>query len=830
MDMHDATLGDGPGGPPFPAFSATAVVDARGTVVGWSEGAERLLGHSREEAVSSPVDRLLGPDVPQATGRLLARSAGWSGTAELRHRDGRTLPVWLEVHPSLNDAGALQWLVVALPADRVTASRQEGRPGGPAEETRTADEREADRRTAEEAFLQCRLPVAVCDERLRILRASDGLAREAGLAEERMRGLPVTDLLPTPVRREVEAGMLRVLETGEPGRLEVHVGTPAGSRERVWSVSLSPLRNPAGRVHRVELTVLDTTEEYWARERLALLNDVSTQVGSTLDVTRTAQEMADVAVGRLADFVTVDLLDPLFRGSEPKPFAGTVPLRRAAQASIFPGVPEAVTEPGELDYYPEDSPPAVCLATGRPSQHSVLDEAVVKWGARDPSRMGTVHRFGVHSIMAVPLRARGITLGVAVLVRHRHPEPFDDDDLRLAGEIAARAAVSVDNARRYTRERATALALQRSLLPQRPAVQEAVSVASCYLPASSRAGVGGDWFDVIPLSGARVALVVGDVVGHGLRASATMGRLRTAVRTLADVDLPPDELLVHLDDLVAHLAAEENTGTEPELEVVTDLVATCLYVVYDPVSRLCCISSAGHPPPALVTPDGAVGLVDLSPGPPLGVGGLPFESVERKLPEGSVLVLYTDGLVEAGGRDIDTGTDELLRVLAGPAPSLEDACSTLTRALLPERTTDDVALLVARTRALDADQVASWELPSDPAAVSRARSMASERLTAWGLEDAAFTTELVVSELVTNAIRYGSPPVRLRLIRDGVLVCEVSDGSSTAPHLRRARTYDEGGRGLLLVAQFAQRWGTRHTQGGKTIWAEIALPGPAPWS
>lgn len=434
-----------------------------------------------------------------------------------------------------------------------------------------------------------------------------------------------------------------------------------------------------------------------------------------------------------------------------------------------------------------------------------------------------VKSFGIHSVMVIPLRARGITLGVAVLVRHQHQDSFDEDDLLLAEEIGARAAVAVDNARRYTLERATALTLQRSLLPRRIADQDAVEAAFRYLPARTRAGLGGDWFDVIPLSGARVALVVGDVVGHGLRASATMGRLRTAVRTLADVDLPADELLVHLDDLVTHLTAEEDSTVEPETDLSTGLIATCLYLVYDPVTRRCTAATAGHPPPAVVTPDGAADYVDIPPGPPLGVGGLPFETVEWELSPGSLLTLYTDGLIEGPEHDPGNGLTLLLRSLEWPAPSLDTLCDDLIRTLLPTQPLDDVALLVARTRAFDTGQVATWDVSSDPAAVAGTRARVLERLAEWRLHDLAFTVELVVSELVTNAIRYGQPPVQLRLIRDTSLICEVSDGSSTAPHLRRARTYDEGGRGLLLVAQLTQRWGTRHRADGKTIWAELDI-------
>ncbi|MEH6379628.1 SpoIIE family protein phosphatase, partial [Streptomyces sp. KLMMK] len=428
-------------------------------------------------------------------------------------------------------------------------------------------------------------------------------------------------------------------------------------------------------------------------------------------------------------------------------------------------------------------------------------------------------------VLAVPLGARGATLGVALFVRYPGTEPFDADDLLLAGEIAARAGVCVDNARRYAVERSVALTLQRSLLPGRLPEPTAVEVTSRYLPAGAQAGVGGDWFDVIPLSGARVALVVGDVVGHGLQASAVMGRLRAAVRTLADLDLPPDELLTHLDDLVVQLAQDQAAERLPG--TVRETGATCLYVVYDPVSRSCVLARAGHPAPVLVTPGGTARFLDIPGGPPLGLGGLPFESAELQLPEGSLLALYTDGLIESHDHDIGAGLDGLRTALSGPAAPLEQTCDAVLDALLPrrpERPKDDIALLLARTRALDASQVRSWDLPAERSTVAEARKFASEQLTAWGLEELGFTTELVVSELVTNAVRHAYAPIRLRLIRErSSLICEVSDASSTSPRMRRARVTDEGGRGLLLVAQLTERWGTRFTAEGKTIWAQQPL-------
>ncbi|WP_342786899.1 ATP-binding SpoIIE family protein phosphatase [Streptomyces tailanensis] len=500
---------------------------------------------------------------------------------------------------------------------------------------------------------------------------------------------------------------------------------------------------------------------------------------------------------------------------------------RAAQRSVLAGCPETVVPLGRTHTYPVDSPVGCALAVGRVTRHRIDADTLHWWAAGSPERARSIETHGMHSMMLAPLRARGVTLGLAILARHRAVDPFDQDDVNLVEELAARAALCVDNSRRYTRERAIALALRRSLLPRRAPRQAAVEVASRYLPAHARAGIGGDWFDVIPLSGARVALVVGDVVGHGIRASATMGRLRTAVRTLADVDLAPDELLTQLDDFVLRMDREDSVddGTDPAAEEVGEVGATCLYAVYDPVSSRCSMARAGHPPPLLATPDGKVGLLDVPAGPPLGLGGLPFEVAEFDLPESSVLALCTDGLIEAGGRDPDAGYALLRDALAVPSRPLEETCKTVVRSLLTDPRTDDAALLLARTRTLGPDRVATWDLPADPAVVARARELACAQLFAWNLDaDVAFTTELVVSELVTNAIRYGGPPVRLRLIHDTSLICEVSDAGSAAPHLRRARVFDEGGRGLMIVAQLTERWGSRHTGTGKTIWAEQLLP------
>ncbi|WP_225804470.1 SpoIIE family protein phosphatase [Streptomyces sp. NK15101] len=562
------------------------------------------------------------------------------------------------------------------------------------------------------------------------------------------------------------------------------------------------------------------------QRRLILANEAGKRIGTTLDTVRTAEELAEVGTDGFADAVTVDLLCSVLHEDDGRPGRDASGLRRLAERSALDGLPVFAVGADEVFAYPVGSEPARALATGQALLHHMpAAGAPAPQGPRTPPAPVP----DVGSLLLLPLRARGTTLGLTQFFRRRSAPPFDEDDLLLAQEIADRAAVFIDNARRYTHERDTALTLQRSLLPQGTVRQSAVEAASRYLPSGAHAGVGGDWYDVIPLSGARVALVVGDVVGHGIHAAATMGRLRTAVRAFADIDLMPDELLTHLDDVVIRLGREEELHDG-------ETSATCLYAVYDPVSRLCSLASAGHPLPAVAQPsspggDGpasrAVDFPDVAAGPPLGLGGFPFETAQFELAEGSLLVLFTDGLVARSGRDVDSSLTVLCDVLGRGPDSPEEVCDRLLDALLPSRPSDDVALLVARTRALDHDHVAVLDLPSDPAAVSGARRFTSGKLAEWGLEELSFSTELVVSELVTNAIRYGRSPVQLRLILQDTLTCEVSDASSTAPHMRRARTFDEGGRGLLLVAQLAGRWGARYHREGKVIWAEQSLPSGA---
>ncbi|MEU1618472.1 SpoIIE family protein phosphatase [Streptomyces sp. NPDC005722] len=572
-----------------------------------------------------------------------------------------------------------------------------------------------------------------------------------------------------------------VVEVSVPGDAGAPGAAPAGSR---------PLLVGEPGVGRLAVA---------ARRRLELLSDAALRIGTTLDVARTAREIVEATVPRFADHATVDLFRPVLHGTAPGDTGAE--LRRVADGGAAPA--------GAYGPYARGEP--IRLVPGSPQARALCAGSAVRDTSPGPDGEP-------RAVIAVPLRARDTLLGVATFQRAARTEPFADDDLTLARDLAARAAVCIDNAMLFTREHHLALELQRSLLPRGVAEQHAVDVAHRYRPAA-RGRVGGDWFDVIPLSGARVALVVGDVVGHGIHAAAAMGRLRTAVHNFSTLDLPPDELLGRLDDLVVRL--DDESGTGPGLAG-----ATCLYAVYDPVARRCQLARAGHPPPALLAPDGGVRFPDLPAGPPLGLGGLPFETAEFAVPEGSGLVLYTDGLIEGRHLDPDTGMRRLGRALAavprGCPP--EEVCAAVEAALRPVPSADDVVLLVARTRSLDERQVACWDVPGDPAAVSALRSAITGRLRTWGLDELAFTTELIASELITNAIRHGAGPVRATLLRDRALVFEVADASGTSPRLRRAATTDEGGRGIFLVAQLCRRWGTRYTDRGKVIWTEQQLP------
>ncbi len=464
------------------------------------------------------------------------------------------------------------------------------------------------------------------------------------------------------------------------------------------------------------------------------------------------------------------------------------------------------------------------LASGDPAWDAIRAGAPLfitspqEFTARYPELADLPARADKKAWAFLPLTASGRTFGICA-VTFDHPRRLSDEERALLTTISALVAQALERARLYDAEHTRSRQLQRSLLPRDLPDLRACESAARYLPAGRGMDVGGDWYDVIPLSGCQVALVVGDVMGHGLPEAATMGRLRTAVHTLADLELPPDEIMTHLNDIVGGMSEES--------------YVTCLYALYDSTTQICSIARAGHPPPALLHPDGTVHFSDQAADPPLGAAEPPFETVEFHVPEGSLLVFYTDGLVESAKREIDQGMTDLARLLHtahqdGTSADLERLCDVLTAGLLPaeQQAADDAAFLVARLHALAGDQVASWSLPDDPRAAGQARRHVREQLCAWGLEDLTATTELLASELVGNVVRHAKGPARLRLLQDVNLICEVFDGSLTMPRIRRATDTDEGGRGLQLITALSQRWGTRYTKKGKCIWTEQVLIGP----
>jgi serine phosphatase RsbU (regulator of sigma subunit)/anti-sigma regulatory factor (Ser/Thr protein kinase) len=423
------------------------------------------------------------------------------------------------------------------------------------------------------------------------------------------------------------------------------------------------------------------------------------------------------------------------------------------------------------------------------------------------------------SMLLLPLIARDVMLGFIACVRRTGFRRFDPYDVEIGMEFAARAAIFMDNAQRYSRERATALTLQRSMLPTQTGLSHpsSVEVRHRYLPGSKLIEVGGDWYESIALPGGRVALVVGDVAGHGVRAAVTMGRLRTAIRTLALLELPPSETLQQLNELMQELGVRE-----PHF-------ATCVYAVFDAVTGTCEVASAGHLPPLLVRPNGTNELLDVPLAPPLGVGTGLIQSRTLTVQDGSLLVLYTDGLVEKRSRDIDEGIGRL-REIFGPGSaveSLEELCKATLAGVYADEHRDDIAVLMARLRRLPADHIVNWTLPSELTSASRARSLIRRPLRRWGLTDLMPTAELLVSELVTNAVRYAQGKIGLRLVKEDqarALFCEVLDDSAALPRLRQPDDSDERGRGLQVVSQLAQRWGARRAAAGKVVWCELPLP------
>ncbi|MFI8185746.1 SpoIIE family protein phosphatase [Actinacidiphila glaucinigra] len=800
--------------------TAFALLDELGTVVGWTQAAERLVGYGAADIVGCSAALVVPSFKATATTAVFVERCraknGWPGATAVRHRDGHLVDVSLRITALQGREGTTRWLASLADAGAVSGDVLSGLARGP---------------------LLARAPIGVVirDTHLRCMFTNDVMEQHDGIPAHERLGRRLAESAPGATAEAIEALMRQVLQGGATKVHEYRAWLPTTpGRAHPFSGAYHCIEGADGETVGVCVISADVTESRRMLEHIATISKASTRLGETLDVMQTSQGLADLAVPLLADYAAVDLEQSVPFGEGPAVHLGTSPsgvpvLRRAGQASIHPGVPESPLTCGDSVPMPSSaSPLADVLRTGKPHLEQRVDRP---WVDGHPALARRCRETGMHSLMIVPVHVQGSLLGLVTFVRTDNPTPFQEFDLLLAQELVNHAALALDNARRYAREQTAALALQRNLLPRRLTGGTAVETASRYLPADMDHGVGGDWFDVIPLSGARVAFAVGDVVGHGLHAAATMGTLRTAVRTLADMELPPDELLAHLDNTVQRLAEADGD----DLDSVPGAVgATCLYAVYDPATRVCTMARAGHLPPVIVDPQGLVIFPDLPPGTPLGVGlGDPFETVELELPEGSLIALYTDGLIETRDGDIENGMRRLGSVLAEPGQPLEELCTRATDTISGQASCDDTTLLLVRTRSLNATGVACWTLPNDETSVRRARNLTARQLTTWGLDSLGDSTKLIVSELVTNAVRHSTGPIRLCLKQHGALTCEVSDTDACAPRPRRARSTDESGRGLLLVAQMSRRWGSRLIPEGKVVWVEQGIPttsGPRPTS
>ncbi|MFE9092685.1 PAS domain-containing protein [Streptomyces sp. NPDC007264] len=710
------------------------LVDESGRVLEWRRPAEERYGWSAEEAVGRPVAALM---------HEVAAGDAWR-----RERFSDLSPVL--VKPVLQDA-SVGWEVFAA-ADTATGQ---------------------DVAILRAMFTQSPVGLHVLDDQLRVVRMNTATRALHDRPVGHLIGRHFTDVYGLE-NAEEEARAREVLETGEAvvNRLVRGVHGQGRPRRRAYSVSLIRLENARGDVLGLVASAVDVTERESARRRLAVLDVVRTQVGQRLDVIAVCEELVDAVVPAFSGIAVVEVIEDVVRGEEPPPAPvhRDVLLRRAAFRGRMSAHPV-----GDVRRLPHGTPFSRVLSDLRPRLVSVEEDSL--WLAADPARAEAIRRSGAHSLIAVPLSLRGAALGVVSFYRHESEDPFGDEEVALASDVCAHAALCIDNARRYTRERTIAATVQRRLLPQRAGVRTTVDVSPLHLPGLEG---GGAWFDVIALPGARTALIVGDVAGRGMAAATTMGQLRTVIHSLAALDLQPDELLARLNDTAVLLAAERAALPPGDPLHREPLSADCLIAVYDPVELTCTIARAGLAEPVAVFPDGS--------------------SATLSVPSGPLRPL------------LDRGRGQ----------SVAELCDTIVYAMRDRDPAHETVMLLTRTKALPEDRVLTVPLPMDPEAAPIARAEVRRRLESWGTdEETAFTTELIVSELVGNAVRYGAPPLRLRLICDRMLTCEVSDAATSAPRVQHARTVDETGRGLFIIATLATQWGTRYHPQGKTIWAEL---------
>ncbi|MFE0456189.1 SpoIIE family protein phosphatase [Streptomyces sp. NPDC058914] len=788
---------------------AVVVVDLEGLVSHWSTGARRLFGVPKDEAIGqSALDLLpvsgalpeVDEDLPYegyaaadglgpGLGTSLDGGLGYpaAGRARLTVPERTRVDVLWWAYP-LVGPGRERLLVLA--ADAEGLHRDEHADG------------------------------------LLVERIAPGFALHTDFpgAEELARGLP--EILPSMSVGESARIVSQVLELGYPvlefshnDRVPV---TPdwgvarrvrrRARRERAARAAAAGLPQPEDPDDEGE-----DLEHVAVRERLEFLNEVSGRIGTSLDLSRTIVEVSKAVVPRFTDVAGTYLREQVVAGEgfpEGVPDTTTLWHRVAVEHTDEPGRWDDVVPVGEAMPFPAHTPFFQCMTTGEPVLVPRISEQMGHAIASQFEKRDIRPLITGRSMLVVPLKARNVVLGFMILLRHPERAEFNDMDRVTGAELAARAGLVLDNARMYTHQESVAETLQDSMLPHIPPRMAGCDIATRYLPGTLLGRVGGDWFDSVKLPGARTALVVGDVMGHGLNSAAMMGQLRTAVQTMAALDLPPAQLLRNLDDLAQRLG--------------DTYLATCLYAVYDPIAGELHLANAGHIPPVLVrADDGRSRLLDLPTGAPIGVGGVPFEAVRVRVEPGDRLVMCTDGLVEMRGEDIGVGLATLCESAAHPSASMDDACDTVIRALNTRGgRKDDVALLMARLNGIAPDDVAEWTFPLDPRQAGRARAVVREQLHAWGLPKLAHSAELMAGELVTNAVRHShARPVALRLVRGDTLLCEVDDEDHELPTLLSAGPADEYGRGLRVVSTLARAWGASRTGGGKSVWFELTLPG-----
>ncbi|MER5601771.1 SpoIIE family protein phosphatase [Streptomyces sp. NPDC002265] len=758
----------------MPDDDVLALIDEGGRVVEWGGPAQELFGWSAEEAVGRSLS-------------MLMREAATNDGDWRRERFSETAAVL--VRPVLQGASVV-WRVTAA---EDAASRQE-------------------KAVLKTVFSQSAVELYVLDDQLRVVRMCPAAHGLPDSAAKHLLGTHFTEVYALERPEDEVAVALGVLESGEPvvDRLLRGVEVPGRPGSRVFSVSYFRLEDPYGHVLGLVVSAVDVTERESARNRLALLDTVRAQVGHRMNVMDVCRELVGAVVPGFAGSADVEVVEDIVRGEDPPrtPAPQDLPLRHAAFRGLI-GRPSAAT----VRPLPPGTPFSRVLSDLRPRLVAIEEDS--SWLAADPVRAAVIKRSGAHCMIVAPLALHGQALGVVSFYRHRHEAPFMEDDVTVASAMCAHAALCINNAHQYMREWIIASTVQRRLLPRPPATQTTVDIAPLHLPGPQG---GGAWYDAIALPGMRTALIVGDVAGQGIAAAITMGLLRTAVHTLAALDLPPDELLARLSDTAARLLSAR--AALPPMDPLSPepLAARCAIAMYDPVERTCTIARAGLPEPVALFPDGTSAVLPASPGPLLAAtDDAPFPATTVSLPEGSILAMGTAALADA----VLAPSGSLRPLLDGAGTrSLPQLRDTIASAF-PGSPSNESLLLLARTKALPADHVLTRSLPDHPKAASIARAAVRHQLQLWGVEEeTASTTELIVSEFVGNAIRYGAPPLRLRLILGQKLTCEVSDAATSAPHVKHARTVDETGRGLFIISALADQWGARFQAQGKTVWAE----------